>query len=200
MERILFVDCDGTIREPASGATFINRPDDQRIIEGVAQALTYYQKKGYTIIGTTNQGGVAAGHKQLEDAIAEQEYTLKLLPQIRNIFFCPDFEGQYCWIVGGHEPKPIHLADWGKPWIGQFRKPSAGMIHAANRLLGSEPIDSGHWMIGDREEDKLCAAAAGINFIWADIWRDRFKPGMDEPMDLRSRDVSREQLLSFLAT
>jgi phosphoglycolate phosphatase-like HAD superfamily hydrolase len=54
-------------------------------------------------------------------------------------------------------------------------------------------------MIGDREEDALCAAAAGIDFMWADVWRDRFKKGFGE-LDLSSRHISREILLKFLAT
>jgi D-glycero-D-manno-heptose 1,7-bisphosphate phosphatase len=31
------------------------------------------------------------------------------------------------------------------------------------------------WMVGDRPEDEQAAAVAGINFIWADIWRNRWK-------------------------
>lgn len=36
------------------------------------------------------------------------------------------------------------------------------------------------WMIGDRSEDEQAAATAGLNFMWADVWRMRFTPGMYE--------------------
>jgi FMN phosphatase YigB (HAD superfamily) len=30
------------------------------------------------------------------------------------------------------------------------------------------------WMVGDRPEYEKAAVAAGINFIAADVWRDKF--------------------------
>jgi D-glycero-D-manno-heptose 1,7-bisphosphate phosphatase len=33
-------------------------------------------------------------------------------------------------------------------------------------------------MVGDRPEDEQCAINAGVNFCPADVWRDRFKPGI----------------------
>lgn len=44
-------------------------------------AIALYAKQGYTIIGISNQGGLAAGHKSLEDAIAEMMYAFELHPQ-----------------------------------------------------------------------------------------------------------------------
>ncbi len=29
-------------------------------------------------------------------------------------------------------------------------------------------------------EDEQCAQAAGVNFMWADVWRQRFTPGIYE--------------------
>jgi len=68
--RLLLVDLDGTIREPLSGGQFIQHPQDQRIIKGADKAIAHYHKEGWVIVGITNQGGVAAGFKQLSDAIA----------------------------------------------------------------------------------------------------------------------------------
>jgi D-glycero-D-manno-heptose 1,7-bisphosphate phosphatase len=90
MTKLLLLDCDGTIREPASGGKFIQHPSDQRIIKGADQALAHYHKNEWQIVGITNQGGVAAGHKTIEDAIEEQLITLELFPEIEGIFFCPD--------------------------------------------------------------------------------------------------------------
>ncbi len=33
------------------------------------------------------------------------------------------------------------------------------------------------WMIGDRPEDEQAATAAGVNFMWADIWRECWRTG-----------------------
>lgn len=173
--KILFLDLDGTVREPISGAKFINDPSDQRLIDGVEDAIKHYAKSDWLIIGITNQCGVAAGHKSIKAAIKKQEITLSLIPQMRAIYFCPDFEGRECWRVFRHfsfkgEMLSENVSD--RISVEQpFRKPGAGMIQIA---CETELVHiNGAWMIGDRPEDEQCAAAAHINFMWADVWRDR---------------------------
>jgi len=160
-KRIIFFALDGTLRQTKSGAIFINDPADQKPIKGTQKALSYYASKKFTCIGITNQGAVAAGHKFLIDAEKEQEITLELFPELLCIYFCPDFEGNHCWLKSRENPaSPIHIS-WGKPFLGEFRKPGAGMIKAAilNHYGNGMPDDS--WMIGDRPEDQACALAAG---------------------------------------
>jgi D-glycero-D-manno-heptose 1,7-bisphosphate phosphatase len=99
MTKLLLVDGDGTIRKPITRNQFIQNPRDQKIIAGATDAIAQFHNQGYTIIGISNQGGVAMGYKSLEDTIAEQLYTLELLPQISCIYFCPDLEGKHCWLV-----------------------------------------------------------------------------------------------------
>lgn len=96
MAKLLLTDCDGTIRKPKSRTKFIQHPHDQKIIKGADQAIAHYAQQGYTIMGITNQGGVAKGYKTLTECVEEQEYTLELLPQLERILFCPDFEGMVC--------------------------------------------------------------------------------------------------------
>lgn len=210
--KILFLDCDGTIREPLSGAKFISHPRDQQIIPRADKALAHYHKRGWVIVGISNQGGVGAGHKSLEAAIAEQEYTLGLFPEMTAIYFCPDFEGKRC-IVVGHRSVEHFLAStdadrlkWQNPELWQhrppgaiisglengfsFRKPGSGMLSKAIEDFSGRRIESflelmdrrlaDCWYVGDRPEDKQCAAAAGVNFLWAEVWRSRFLPGMHE--------------------
>jgi histidinol phosphatase-like enzyme len=55
-----------------------------------------------------------------------------------------------------------------KEFLGQFRKPNCGMISASLKSFAKEPTDI--LMVGDREEDKLAAKNAGINFLDAHIW------------------------------
>ena len=67
----------------------------------------------------------------------------------------------------------------------KFRKPQPGMLKLASHI----EFPDKSWYVGDRLEDEQAAAAAGINFMWADVWRDRFTPGM---YDLRG--VTTQQL------
>lgn len=169
--KLLLLDLDNTIREPKSGAKFINKPDDQKLIDGVEDAIAHY--KDWTIVGITNQGGVAAGHKSLEDAIAEQQYTLELLFQMVCILFCPDYEGKDCWVIQRDYREPFVISKLGE----NFRKPGDGMLkyakHWAWNYCGgyaTDPIED-ILMVGDRPEDEQAALAASIPFMWAEEWR-----------------------------
>lgn len=116
----------------------------------------------------TNQGGIAAGHKTLENCIEEQQFTLKLFPKIQSILFCPDFEGKKCYrcyikkVFDVSNKYPLIV-------VGYYRKPALGMI---NHILISNEADPHEClMVGDQQEDKDCAEAAGIQFLWAETWR-----------------------------
>jgi D-glycero-D-manno-heptose 1,7-bisphosphate phosphatase len=37
---------------------------------------------------------VAVGHKSIQHRTQEQQYTLQVFPELREIYFCPDFEGR----------------------------------------------------------------------------------------------------------
>jgi D-glycero-D-manno-heptose 1,7-bisphosphate phosphatase len=171
MTKILLVDCDGTIRQPKSKAKFINKPSDQEPIPGAVEAINHYHSKGWLIVGITNQAGVAAGHKSLKDCIEEQQYTLRLFPQLKGIYFCPDYEGDICYFVDENNYRQC------PKWLPNiyFRKPSCGMLLKA--LIDFNGDINQAWMVGDRPEDEQAAAAAGINFMWADIWRERWRTG-----------------------
>lgn len=134
MTKLLLLDCDGTIRQPASGKQFIQHPQDQKIIEGAARAITHYSSMGWKIYGVSNQGGIEAGHKSLTDAIAEQAYTLALIPKIEGIYFCPDFKGEQLIQVFRHTYNSHQRADFPMPQCpgyllyDSFRKPGSGML------------------------------------------------------------------------
>lgn len=167
MKEILFLDCDGTIREPASGAKFITSFTDQKIIAGAARAIDSYPQD-WLITGITNQGGVAAGHKSLDDCIKEQQYTLSLLPRMHSIFFCPDYEGNSCYRVDQFGIIREYFRDYAVVDYSSFRKPGAGMLELGMDLMDT---DAHHClMIGDRDEDKAAAEAANIPFGWAEDW------------------------------
>jgi D-glycero-D-manno-heptose 1,7-bisphosphate phosphatase len=169
MTKILFCDLDGTLRRPKSGAKFINDPQDQEPMPGAINCLAHYHQHGFRLIGVTNQGGVAAGHKSLADATLEQLITLQLFPTLSLIYFCPDYEGLSCWKVARDGHRQIKQIGFPTPEFGSFRKPGPGMI---NLCLQSPDLPSVSlsdcFMIGDRDEDLGAATAAGINFFWAE--------------------------------
>lgn len=188
MQLGLFLDLDGTVREATDGK-FIQTPKGQRIMAGVHEALAFHKAQGYTIIGITNQGGCDTINrdtgkplKSIEDAIAEQEYTLFLISQLECIYFCPDMKGFISYrVTRNHVTKVSDHKESNGEFLEdkfKFRKPGAGMIFKASIDFGVDLTKS--WMIGDRVEDEKAAIAASVNFMWADIWHMRFTPGMYE--------------------
>lgn len=183
---LLLLDADGTIREPASGETFINDPYDQRIISGADEAIKHYFRQEFLIIAITNQGGCSAinrrtgkPYKSRSSCIEEQRYTLKLLPEILAIYFCPD-DGKTC--VRVQRDPVLDVTEFGeRPFgadLGSYRKPGPEMLNLAMQIAGVQPRNSHYpiWYVGDRPEDEAAAGEAGVNFMWADIWRDRWIP------------------------
>jgi D-glycero-D-manno-heptose 1,7-bisphosphate phosphatase len=59
---------DGTLREPLSGQKYFQHPKEQRIIVGAQIAIGAY-KDEWIIVCITNQGGVATGHKSMQECI-----------------------------------------------------------------------------------------------------------------------------------
>lgn len=202
MQLGLFLDLDGTARESTDGK-FIQTPKGQRIMAGVHEAIAHHKAQGYTIIGITNQGGCDTINrdtgkplKSLEDAIAEQHYTLALIPQLEAIYFCPDMKGQLCWIVektgfqflvSDLDTRISDSENLVLEGSKVYRKPGAGMIYRAVKDFEIDLTKS--WMIGDRPEDEQAAAAAGLNFMWADVWRMRFTPGIYEVRQATPKQV-----------
>ncbi len=167
MTSLLLSDLDGTLRQTKSGKTFINDPTDQKIIDGVQENLASHYSH-WKLIGITNQGGVPK-YKSMEIAIAEQKYTLSLLPQLEAIYFCPGFQGDQYWKV---DRNGVYCGErrYTNPKTQQpisFRKPGHGMLLAAIE-------DVGHYAeilyIGDRTEDEQAALAANVPFLWASQW------------------------------
>ncbi len=163
---LLMVDMDGTIREPLSRQQYFQHPQDQRQIEGAVSALGAY-KDDWLIVGITNQGGVEAGYKSLQDCIKEQQYTLQLFPELKEIYFCPDFAGKKCFRVTRHN---VHNHSKTK-WSGQYRKPGPGMLKLVMVRHDHTPETSLY--VGDRPEDETAARRAGILFYPAADWRQQ---------------------------
>jgi len=176
MKRILFLDLDGTIRRTRSGEKFINSPEDQELIPGALEAIKEYHDNfdSWIIVGITNQGGVP-DYMSLADAIVGCQTTIELAEKmIDSIFMATGMEGKYCWKIDGSSNTSngfavSNIAQIYPQLIGAFRKPGTGMVEAACTMYGVVP--SLCRFVGDREEDKNCAIASGIDFLPADRWR-----------------------------
>lgn len=171
MSKLIIFDKDGTLVEPLSGTRFTQHPRDQKILPGVLEAVKNYKQQGYKLTIASNQGGVHAHFKTLDSAIEEMGYCLQLFPEIELGVFCPD---------SGHtliEVQSIHgktlYSKIRRTKDGQlFRKPGAGMLDYLLRKYQAERSQS--WMFGDLPEDEGAAVSAGIQFMDADIVRQRF--------------------------
>lgn len=182
MSKILLVDLDGTIRKSKSGNTFIDKPYDQKIIDGADKAVLHYYDQGWLIIGIANQAGVDAGYKSLDSCIAEQTQTLKLFPQLQAIYFCPDFDGKKCYKV-----KRKSWEQCPDTYRKKYRKPNSGMLRLA--IADYDGDFQTACYIGDGDEDQAAAADAGIKFISADVWRSKFTSGVKKFQSLSQEEV-----------
>lgn len=109
------------------------------------------------------------------------------------IYFCPDFDGDLIYKVSSKNREAWDRYQFldptsDKPFYKSFRKPSPGMIQRATNDLDVDINNS--WSIGDRLEDEACAQNAGINFMWADIFRQRFLPCMYEVKNATKEQVA----------
>jgi len=185
-------DKDGTLVQTKSGETF-PKLGDQQLIPGVKERIAAYAAAGDIIAVASNQGGIPR-YKTLEDAIAEFQELMTLLPEISVCFFCPDFDGKQCWSVPNpgteifgrslatgttypagkskdyYAAKPLHEGvgaglSYGK-LIGTFRKPNPGMLKAA--MLWANVNTCSY--VGDRPEDEEAASSISIPYQHVSLW------------------------------
>jgi D-glycero-D-manno-heptose 1,7-bisphosphate phosphatase len=187
MTKLLILDKDGTLVRPKSGEKFVQHPEDQELIPGVSDAIARYAADGWMMAIASNQGGVDAGYKTLEDAIAEMQYAM-MLSEIECAFFCPDMDGKQCYsiiaastLTWACDVKALHRrAVFPLYRLASYRKPGFGMLQEAASYWSSS-----HWelmtykgfrpeaqilMVGDRPEDQQAAKNAGVDFLWAHEW------------------------------
>lgn len=162
--KLIILDKDGTLTTPKSGKKFVQKPEDQILLPGVLDAVRWHTLQGHMLVIASNQGGVSAGHKTIEEVILEMKYCLHLLLGIQSAYFCPDLEGNQCWHVERQSSSQIEVLRFK----GRMQKPGDGMIQQA---LLDHPSVSEILFIGDRQEDEQAAHTAGVAFQSAESWR-----------------------------
>lgn len=162
---LLVLDIDGTVRHGLDQlGRFVNGPEDVVLFPEALDRMRQWKTAGGRIIGVSNQGGVALGKLTRDDAHAAMARTMDLA--------CGENGEQLfetiCWC---HHHPSVPPACW-------CRKPRTALIvQALNQVMnlyGTEVYPPTRaLMIGDRNEDKLCAESAGIAFLQAETWRDK---------------------------
>ncbi len=99
------------------------------------------------------------------------------MPELSEIYFCPDYEGRECYKLTSTDniircaAIDFDYRDDLQQWQGLCRKPNPGMVEIAIAQMSLKVDRKESLFVGDRPEDQACAAAAGIPFVWAADWR-----------------------------
>lgn len=162
----IICDFDGTIRHPPEGKDFINGPEDVRLYDEVFEKLWHHRDNGHVILGLTNQGGLAFGHKTPNDVLGE-------VHRMRQI----GEERGHRWPF--HEWYAAFLME--NAGIGAYRarslsrKPRYGGLAILHRRLWENHSLRVDWnesiFVGDMDTDYGCAENAEIDFLHAEAFR-----------------------------
>jgi phosphoglycolate phosphatase-like HAD superfamily hydrolase len=172
--RLVLFDLDGTLT-----GQYETDP-----LPGVERTLVELAEAGARLVGATNQGGVgyryayerwgranAAKYPTVEEIVERLKVLGERLPQL---------EAFYVSLHSGQENFPVPR-DWrDRPvreeragdlvvrlgWLAEWRKPAPGMLLQAIEGAGADRADA--LMVGDRDDDRLAAAAARVRFEWAE--------------------------------
>jgi D-glycero-D-manno-heptose 1,7-bisphosphate phosphatase len=166
MTKLIILDKDGTLVQSISGSKYPSF-QDQQLIFGVKERICAHGEQGDILAIASNQGGIALGHKSLDQTIAEFIEVLGLLPQIKVACFCPDLEGQILdriWGDGTLETLKLENFAHLKP----FRKPEPGMLQYLMDIFQGMYTDV--LFVGNMDSDAQAAAAARIKYLDVEEW------------------------------
>jgi HAD superfamily hydrolase (TIGR01662 family) len=141
VNKALLVDFDGTLRLSTGKQQYPTKVSEIKIMPGRTEKLKEYKKKGYILLGVSNQSGIAKGSISREDTIKCFDETLRLLGVT--------FEYQFC----SHRIPPVSCF---------CRKPHPAMgafFIEKYKLNPSECI-----MVGDMTTDATFAERCGFQF------------------------------------
>ncbi len=140
--KVLFIDLDGTLIQPLGNREFPKGCWDMELKFATFEAIKQY--KPDMVIIVTNQGGIEKGFVDEGGFCVKVNYILSCLNEYCKV----NATYSYCATCNNND---------------KDRKPNPGMI---NRYIESYNIKKEDClMVGDREEDMLCAKNAGIKFI-----------------------------------
>lgn len=136
----VFLDRDGTLIEDVG---YLERPEDVRLLTGVAAALGRLNEAGVPVVVVTNQSGIARGLFTREDFDATEARLDELLEaegaRVDGVYVCP------------HHPDVDGPCD--------CRKPASGLYREAAHDLALDLARS--FYVGDRWRDVAVALEVG---------------------------------------
>jgi heptosyltransferase-2 len=141
--RAVFFDRDGTL---CRDAHFLSKMEDLEIFRGV-EGLKKLREEGFSLIGVSNQSGVARG-------LVDEEFVRKVNRLFMDSYGFDDF--YYC---------PHHPDDHCS-----CRKPEPGLLY---RARAEHKVDLGvSYVVGDKEADLLLARSVGARGILVKTGKD----------------------------
>jgi D-glycero-D-manno-heptose 1,7-bisphosphate phosphatase len=91
--RWVFLDRDGTLNVKPPDGEYVGRPEELRLLPGVAEAVRTLNRAGVWTGVVTNQRGIALGRMSIEDLDAVHERLVHLLQErgafVDAIYACP---------------------------------------------------------------------------------------------------------------
>lgn len=149
-QKAIFLDRDGTINKYVG---FLTKPEQFKLLPGVAEAIKMINKSGYLAIVVTNQPVIARGdctweelqqiHDKMETELGKEGAFLDA------IYICPHHKDK-----GFEGEKPEYKYDC------DCRKPKPGMLLQAEMDFNIDLEQS--FMIGDSENDVKAGINAGV--------------------------------------
>jgi len=137
--KTILLDRDGTAIKDKH---YLSDPDGVELLPGVAESLSSLSRKGVRFFIVSNQSGIGRGMFAREAAVAVNERLVEMLRPygvtFTDIQFCPHAPEEGC----------------------TCRKPATGMWDVLQKRYGLEAEST--LMLGDKEEDILFAARAGL--------------------------------------
>lgn len=151
---VLFLDMDSTVRHGYDElGRFVKGPEDVVVFPEAVHMMRQWHKMGGRIVTVSNQKGIGLGYVTVEDIQDAMIETNRQCGGIIDVMvWCPHSNSCLC------------------------RKPQIGMLVQGIHQL--EVKDGENYplelmlMVGDRPEDEECARRAGIDFMWANLWRE----------------------------
>ena len=149
MERVIFLDRDGTINKEVN---YLHRPEDFEFIPGAVEGIKLLNDHGYKVVVVTNQAGVARGYYPEEAVQSLHEYINRVLSDfgahVDAFYYCPHH--------------PVHGIGKYKTEC-QCRKPEIHMLEEAGKRFSIDKSKS--YMIGDNAGDILAGKKYGVTTI-----------------------------------
>lgn len=168
--KLVLLDLDDTLTKSISGNKFPQSVDDRVFIDGRWDKLLDLHAQGKKTAIVTNQGGAAWGIFE-PDEMNRFLTSLAASADISAVFACYRDTGEKAR-SSDRTIKELTLPEYYKEW--DRRKPGPGMLIEAMEHFGIAREDT--LMVGDRNEDKGAAEAAGVSFQWEWEFFDGDKP------------------------